>query len=91
MMVMELEVVLVEVEWRMLNLHEVYSLNLMYEQHMTVTEIERKRKMLCLQYYLGEKEMNHESDPQIVFDSLEYTERKLNCDFMMHIYHEVFV
>jgi hypothetical protein len=51
MMMMEEEEVLVEVELMMLNLHEVYSLNLMYEQHMMVIEIERKMMMLYLQYY----------------------------------------
>jgi hypothetical protein len=88
---MELEEILVEVEWRMLNLHEVYSSNWMYEQHTMVIGIERKRKMLCLQYYLEEKEINHENDPQIVLDSLEHVERKLSCDIIMNIHHEFFV
>ncbi len=53
MMRMEEEEVLVEVELMMLNLREVYSLNLMYEQHMMVTENERRMMMmmLYLQYY----------------------------------------
>jgi hypothetical protein len=53
MMMMEEEVVLVQVELMMSNLREVYSLNLMYEQHMMVTENERRMMMmmLYLQYY----------------------------------------
>lgn len=57
-------------------LHEVYSLNLMYEQHRTATEIVRKM-MLYLQYYLEERVLNHENDLRIVFDLLECEGKRL--------------